>query len=109
MLDRPPLSENPAWQQARNDINEFVKISEDIRRYGFEGYIKFRTINDDLNGIAGVLDRQQDETLDKVQNMQLHARRSILLWSVIALIVGAMVAAGTVGSAKTFRKCSAAR
>ena len=96
MLDRPPLSENPAWQQARNDINEFVKISEDIRRYGFDGYTKFRTINEDLNGIAGVLDRQQDETLGKVQNMQQQARRSILLWSVIALIVGAMVAAGTV-------------
>ena len=96
MLDRPPLSENPAWQKARNDINEFVKISEDIRRYGFDGYMKFRTINEDLNAIAGVLDRQQDETLDKVQNMQLHARRSILLWSVIALIVGALVATGTV-------------
>jgi signal transduction histidine kinase len=96
MLDRPPLSENPAWQKARNDINEFVKISVDIRRYGLEGYMKFRTINEDLNAIAGVLDRQQDETLDKVQNMQLRARRSILLWSVIALIVGALVATGTV-------------
>ena len=50
MLDRPPLSENPAWQKARNDINEFVKISVDIRRYGLEGYMKFRTINEDLNG-----------------------------------------------------------
>jgi len=96
MLDRPPLSENPAWQQARNDINEFVTITENIRRYGFDGYTKFRKINEDLNGIAGVLDRQQDETLAKVQDMQQQARRSILLWSVIALIVGAMVAAGTV-------------
>jgi signal transduction histidine kinase len=96
MLERPPLSEVAVWQQLRTDVNEFLVIIDNPRRYGLDGYTKFRKINEDLNAIAAVLDQQQDETLARVQAMQAQARRSIRLWSVIALIVGAVVALGTV-------------
>jgi signal transduction histidine kinase len=95
-LEKPPLSEDPSWQQLRTDILLFLEITGNVRRYGLEGYTQAHKINNDLNAIASSLDQQRDQTANQIQSMQDRSRRSIRLWSVIALLVGALVAAGTV-------------
>jgi len=95
-LEKPPLSEDPSWQQLRTDILLFLEITGNVRRYGLEGYGQALKINNDLNAIASSLDQQRDQTANQIQSMQDRSRRSIRLWSVIALLVGALVAAGTV-------------
>ena len=95
-LDRPPLADDPAWQQLRTDIKVYTDIAKDSRRYGLDGFGAFRTVNTDLEGISVVLQHQHDQIVAKVQDMQRQARRAIRFWSVIALIVGVLIAAGTV-------------
>jgi signal transduction histidine kinase/outer membrane murein-binding lipoprotein Lpp len=95
-LERPPLSENPAWRKLHDDVEEFLELTDDLRRYGLEGFEKFRTITNELNAISSSLTEEQNQIFMRVQDLQSKARRSIQIWSVIALFAGALVAAGTV-------------
>jgi signal transduction histidine kinase len=96
VLDRPPLSDDARWRQLRNDLQEFVKLSEDLRRYGFEGFTRFGKIGEELNAISASLEDERDRIANQVQSMQANARHSIEIWTVVALVAGALVAAGTI-------------
>ena len=94
-MDRPPLSEYSEWKQLRTDTEKFIEISRDVRRYSLEGYEQFRRVDTDFNTLFAILSQEQNEIFGHVQNLQSQARRSIRIWSVIALLVGGLVAAGT--------------
>ncbi|HEV8370470.1 MAG TPA: ATP-binding protein [Pyrinomonadaceae bacterium] len=95
VLDRPPLSEDASWRQLRIDIQAFMELSEDLRRYGLEGFTQFGKISNELNAISASLEDERDRIANSVQDMQVKARRSIEIWTVIAIFAGALVAAGT--------------
>jgi len=96
ILERPPLSEKAEWHQLHDDIQSFLEITDDLRDYSLKGFEQFRKISDELTVIAGLLNQEQDNIFLEVQGLQNQARRSIRLWSVIALIAGVLVAVGTV-------------
>ena len=95
-LDRPPLSESAPWRQFRNDLQAYVEVTLDLRAYSLEGFTKFRTVDTEANALLQESHSQQDQIFQTMQSSEAEARRSIRLWSVLALLVGAMVAAGTV-------------
>ncbi len=95
-LERPPFSENPAWKQLHDDLQRFVKLTENLRDYGQDGFSAFREINSQLNAISGTLNEDQAQIFTQIQQLQDRARRRIQTWSVIALMAGALVAAGTI-------------
>jgi signal transduction histidine kinase len=94
-LDRPPLSEDASWIQFRNDLQNYVDITRDIRRYSLEGFPSFRTVDGELNDLFVASQTQQDQILIRMQAVEAEGRRQIRSWSVIALVVGAFVATGT--------------
>ena len=96
VLERPPFSEKPEWRQLHDDIQAFMTITDDVRRYSLEGFEKFRNISAEMNAISNSLAEEQNRIISEVQVLQNQARRSIRLWSVIALIAGALVAVGTI-------------
>ncbi|HEY6242901.1 MAG TPA: ATP-binding protein [Pyrinomonadaceae bacterium] len=96
ILERPPLSEKPEWRQLHDDIQTFLETTDDLRLYSLKGFGQFLKINEELTVIAGLLTQEQDNIFLEVQDLQNRAKRSIQLWSFIALIAGALVAAGTV-------------
>ena len=96
IIERPPFIEKADWRQLDNDIQTFLVITSDLRRYSLEGFEKFRDINAELNAISISLNKEQDNIIADVEGLQNQARRSIRLWSVIALIAGVLVAFGTV-------------
>lgn len=95
-LDRPPLSDNPTWRDFKYDLQSYITVTEDLRRYSLEGFEKVRTVNKDITELQAALQAEQQRTFEQVQLVQTQARRSIRLWSVIALLFGALVATGTV-------------
>jgi signal transduction histidine kinase len=96
VLERPPLSEKSEWRQLHDDIQVFLETTDDLRRYSLEGFGQFLKISEELTVIAGLLTQEQDNIFLEVQDLQNRAKRSIQLWSIIALIAGVLVAAGTV-------------
>ena len=95
-LDSPPLSESAPWRQFRNDLQAYVEVTRDLRAYSLEGFAKFRTVDSEANALLRESHNQQDQIFQTMQRAEAEARRSIRLWSVAALLVGALVAAGTV-------------
>ena len=95
-LDRPPLSENSAWRDIRQDTQAYIEVTTDPRRYTLEGFDRFRNVDNKMTALSNTLKEEQAELANKIQGLQNEARRSILLWSLIALGTGALVAAGTV-------------
>ena len=95
-LERPPFSENAAWKEVHDDLQKFVKLTEDMRAYSQDGFFAFRELNSKLSAISGTLNENQAQIFSQIQGMQVRARRRIQTWSVIALFAGALVAAGTI-------------
>ena len=95
-LDRPPLSDTNDWREFKKNLEEYVAFTQDLRQYSLHGFGSFRTVNRDLTNLQAALQAEQQRTFEEVQQVQAQARRSIRLWSVIALLFGALVATGTV-------------
>ena len=95
-LERPPLSDDPTWRRFRGDLLAYVEVTEDLRRYSLEGFSKFRIVDAELDDLLRASGAEQDEVFRRSEIIEQQARASIRLWSVIALLVGALVAAGTI-------------
>src|SRR5204863_1201618 len=95
-LDKPPLSEEPLWRQFRTDLQAYVNITEDLRRYTAEGFTKFRTVDAELDDLLNASSREQEQIFAEARTIEQEAARSIRLWSFMALMVGGLVAAGTI-------------
>ncbi|MBC8028545.1 MAG: hypothetical protein H7Z16_00375 [Pyrinomonadaceae bacterium] len=96
LLERLPLKDDPAWHKLQTDLKTYVEATKDLRRYSLEGFEKFSVVDKELDAL---LERSGDEQIEVFRQSELieqDAARSIRTWSTIALIFGALVAAGTV-------------
>ncbi|HEU4836024.1 MAG TPA: ATP-binding protein [Pyrinomonadaceae bacterium] len=90
------LVQDPDWNKLREDLKAYVEITEDSKTYSLKGYEKFHIVDQELNGLFQRVQNEKDDTIDRVLLAQNDSRRSIISWTVIALFVGALVAAGTI-------------
>lgn len=95
-LDRPPLAQDPTWATLRQDLQTFVEVTEDLRRYSLEGFSQFEKVDRAVDSLLAQAAPQQDQITAQTQSLEGQAARSIKLWTIIALLVGAIVAAGTI-------------
>lgn len=95
-LDKPPLSELPKWHKFRGDIASYLDITRDRTRYSQEGYTSFRDVDTDLTDLIKESGDEEDLIFRHAEAMQLAATRSIRRWNVFALLIGLVVAAGTI-------------
>jgi signal transduction histidine kinase len=95
-LERPPLASDETWRRFRADLQSYVEVTEELRRYSLEGFEKFRVVDTELNTMLAQSGQEQNEVFQRSEAIEQEAARSIRLWNLAVLIVGAMVAAGTI-------------
>jgi nitrogen-specific signal transduction histidine kinase len=95
-VQRPPLSEDRSWRSFRNDLKEFIEVTKDLRRYSLEGFDKFNVVDAELDSFLQQSSEEQVDVVRQSEIIERTAEQSIQRWTVIALIVGALVAAGTI-------------
>lgn len=93
-LDSVPNEEQ--WIQLRKDLELYLEISADSRRYSLEGFNQFRTVDKQLNALFAEVQSERDRVVAEVDTIGTAARKESIKWSLIALFVGALVAAGTI-------------
>jgi signal transduction histidine kinase len=96
MLERPPRDSDPVWAKVRSDLAAYIEVTVDLRRYSLEGFDKFKTVDDEVDGMLAQLAAEQNDVFQKSEAIQFEAARTIRTWSVIALIFGGLVAGGTI-------------
>jgi signal transduction histidine kinase len=99
-LEGLPLVNDPTWGRFRNDLATYIDVTEDLRHYSLEGFHKFDVVDTELNNLLSQSGQEQIEIFRQGEIIEQSAARSIRTWSVMALIVGALVAAGTVWEAQ---------
>lgn len=95
-MERPPLSQQANWQKVHEDLQAYLDVTGDAKSYSLEGFKKFNTVDHELRDLFAASQAEQENIYKDVQDLQRNARRSINLWTLIALVVGALVAAGTI-------------
>lgn len=96
LMDHPPLSENGDWIDLREKLKHYLKLTEDRRQYGLDGFKEYRDINIKFDSLYTTIQADQDNIIKDVEKWQKDARRSIILFTVFAIAVGALVAVGTI-------------
>jgi len=95
-LNSPPLPQQDSWRQLHDDLQSYLEVTENPKRYSLEGFEKFRTIDNKVNDLFTAVQSERDGIVGRVLTIQGEARKRIITWSIISLLVGALVAAGTI-------------
>ncbi len=92
-----PLAQTDKGRTFRRELDEYFAVTEDNTRYSLEGFEKFRTVDATLNGmLREATGPEQELILQQIGAIEDRALRSIRLWSMIALLMGLIVAVGTI-------------
>jgi signal transduction histidine kinase len=94
-LERP-LTDDPTWQRLRVGLKSFIEVTEDLRTYSLEGYDRFRAVDVELDTLLRKSAEEQDQIFSNSEAIERNAVQTIRNWTAIALLVGALVAAGTI-------------
>lgn len=96
ILDRPSVADQPGWQEMKADLQRYLEVASDRRRYSLEGFAAFRKVDNELNGLFNQVQAQQQEVSEAVIAIQAAAKQSNRRWTLAALLAGALVAVGTI-------------
>ena len=84
------------WKALNTDAQAFIAATENVRTYNQDGFNQFVKAQADLNKALAVAREQYQDIDSKMASLQSMANKSVLLWSVLAVVVGALVATGTI-------------
>ena len=84
------------WKALNTDAQAFIAATENVRTYNQDGFNQFVKAQADLNKALAVAREQYEKIDNDMMLLQSNANRSVLIWSVLAVVVGALVAAGTI-------------
>ena len=96
LMDRPDLAEDQEWKTLRQDLEAYFLVTRDGRRYALEGWESFKKVDNELKARFLKLQAEEEQVSKDVQKWQREARSSINEWTVIAILVGTLVAVGTI-------------
>jgi signal transduction histidine kinase len=95
-LDQPLVADISSWNQMQVDVQKYVEITEDRRRYSLEGFDAFKKLTTEFAGLSKELDDEQGKLVQQVIVIQSAAKQSNRRWTILALIAGTLVTAGTI-------------
>lgn len=91
-----PAEWSDRWEQFKVNLQSFIDITRDSREYSLKGFDKFREIQVDLNPLIEGAQEAYHEVDQNMVAVNRQANLSIRTWIAIALLVGALVAVGTI-------------
>lgn len=95
-LNRPSLSKEDDWTKLRQDVETYLRVTENERSYSLDGFKSFSEVDKGLQRVSAAVREKQSKVVEDVLKLQADARRWIFIWTMTALGAGALVAAGTI-------------
>lgn len=93
--------ENPSlntvnWVQFRQHLQTFMEATKDLRAYSLGGRSKYEAVIASLEEVRNDAKREQLKRYDDNSKLQQTAGEEIRFWTITAVVVGLLVALGTV-------------
>lgn len=95
-FERLPLAQTEKGREFGRSVQEFLDITENLDQYSLAGFEKFRKVDVMLNEFLRQTYPEQENVERQSDELQSGAGRDILRLTMVALVIGALVAAGTV-------------
>jgi signal transduction histidine kinase len=95
-LGPSPINEADQWNKLKSDVQAYVEVTEDGKRYSLEGFDRYRTADLTLTEVLSKVRDKYENIGGEMVAYQRAANETIILWIMIALLVGALVAVGTI-------------
>jgi signal transduction histidine kinase len=96
-LGPAPINVKPEiWDKFKGHLQSYIAVTQDRRLYSLQGFDKYKALDDDFEILLPAAKETYNRVGDEMTQYQREANRSILVWSLLALLVGALVAAGTI-------------
>ncbi|HKR61749.1 MAG TPA: ATP-binding protein [Pyrinomonadaceae bacterium] len=96
VMESPPLAYDPQWTRFHNNLKAYLELTEDSRRHSLEGFAKSRDLGLEVDNLWTAITNEQLNFASQREAIEQEAINSIRRWSFVALLVGFLVAAGTV-------------
>ncbi|HKP80423.1 MAG TPA: ATP-binding protein [Pyrinomonadaceae bacterium] len=84
------------WNKLKTDLQAYIDITRDRREYNLGGFDKYKPLNDDLNKLLPEAKERYEKVGEEIDASQRAANKTIIRWSLLAVLVGAIVAVGTI-------------
>jgi signal transduction histidine kinase len=84
------------WAKFKADLEAFIKVTEDRRDFNQNGFNLYLPLENDFKKLIPQAQKNYEGVAGDIAVFQRDANRTIVKWSIIAVLVGALVAAGTV-------------
>ena len=91
-----PEDWNQRWNQFKTNVELYLGVTEDPRGYSLDGFDRFRPLQIELNQFINAAQTAYDEIQTELGKDYRAANKEIIVWIVLALFVGALVAVGTI-------------
>ncbi len=84
------------WENLKTDLGEYIEVTKDPRTYSLKGFDKYKDLEDDLNALIPKAKDNFDHVDTQIKGFQREGKKTIVIWSAFALLVGVLVAVGTI-------------
>jgi signal transduction histidine kinase len=95
-LGAPSTEEEQKWNQLKTDVQAYVEVTKDGKLYNLKGFDHYRAADLILTDVLGKVRDKYQNIGSEMVTYQRAASKKIVGWIVIALVVGALVAIGTI-------------
>jgi signal transduction histidine kinase len=96
-LGPPPLNvKEEVWNKFKDHLQAYIAVTQDRRDYNQHGFDRYKAVDDDLNELVSAAQVRYEKVADEMTAYQRAAYKSILGWIGLAVLVGALVATGTI-------------
>ncbi|HET7288211.1 MAG TPA: histidine kinase dimerization/phospho-acceptor domain-containing protein, partial [Pyrinomonadaceae bacterium] len=84
------------WAKFKEHLEAYIKVTEDRRDFNQNGFNFYLLLEDDFKQLIPQAQKNYDDVAGDIAVFQRDANRTIVKWSIIAVLLGAFVAAGTI-------------
>src|ERR1051325_4422708 len=84
------------WAKFKEHLQAFIDVAVDRRDFNLHGFDRYKELDNDFNALIPLAYQNYEQVGNAIAVYQRDSNRTILKWSILAVLVGALVAAGTI-------------
>jgi len=84
------------WESFKTHLQAFIDVTEDRRDFNLNGFNRYKPLEEDFNVLLAQAKKNYEKVDGEIDFYQRDANGLIKKWSILAVLVGALVAAGTI-------------
>jgi signal transduction histidine kinase len=97
LLTDPVANLNPKdWEYFKQTLQAYIDITQNQRLYNQYGFERYKKLEESLEKVISIAQANYENIDGEMLFYQRQAKRTILIWSIAAVFVGALVAGGTI-------------